>query len=146
MDTKATPEGATGLLIEIGAVGAYRLITIGGELRAIADLAELKFLVKGYLKQGESLIAVKFAHNSYLYSGAISVLVDCYRMIDDQKGRLCVLETNPETLDILHRMNLDSIVHIYSSEEDLLEQEPPALRQQERDCADTTGTAGQRSS
>jgi anti-anti-sigma factor len=105
--------------IEVYQRGIYKIIKIEESLNVISDLSELKSLIDGYLGKGNKYIAVNFTDTTYLYSGAISVLVNCYKSIKAAHGDLCVLEPNREILDLLRQMNIDAIIDLYSSEEEL---------------------------
>ncbi|MBD3391872.1 MAG: hypothetical protein GF418_07420, partial [Chitinivibrionales bacterium] len=72
--------------IEASSKGMYRLIRIHSPLKVISDLTELKSLIEGYVDEDDVYIAVNFTDASYLYSGAISVLVNCYKMIRSKQG------------------------------------------------------------
>ena len=85
--------------------------------QSISDLSELKDLIAGYLTRGKVNIAVCFCDASYIYSGAISVLVDCYKKIKEKGGSLCILEPNPGLFDILETLNIDRVINIYVSEQ-----------------------------
>jgi len=102
----------------------YKMIKITEPLNVISDLTELKSLIEGYLENNEKNIAVSFTDASYLYSGAISVLISCYRMVQGEGGHLCIVEPNKELSDLLNQMNIDSIIDIYTSEVGLLDTGP----------------------
>lgn len=106
--------------IEVYASGNYKMIKIEEPLNVISDLTELKALIEGYLENDEKHIAVCFADASYLYSGAISVLISCYRLVKSRKGHLCIVEPNKELSYLLNQMNIDSIIDIYNSEADMI--------------------------
>lgn len=110
--------------IEVYPRGCYKMIRISDPLNVISDLTELRSLIEGYLQNSINTIAVNFRDASYLYSGAISVLVNCYKMIREQNGDLCIVEPNPELLELLKQMNIDSIISVYGSEDDLPEVPP----------------------
>jgi anti-anti-sigma factor len=112
--------------IEASQKGAYRLIRIEEPLKLISDLSELKSLIEGYVEKGDRYIAVNFRDASYLYSGAISVLINCYRIIRRHHGDLCVVEPNKALLELLNQMNIDAIMRIYTTESDIPE-EPPDI-------------------
>jgi anti-anti-sigma factor len=80
----------------------------------------LKTTVEQCLKKGQKYIAVNFTEASYLYSGAISVLISCYKMIKEHDGHLCIIEPQQRVMDLLIQMNIDSLVDIYKSEQELL--------------------------
>jgi anti-anti-sigma factor len=105
--------------IDIYTHGDYQVLKIEEVLQVISDLSELKFLIEGYLKRGKRHIAVGFTTASYIYSGAIAVLVDCYKRIAKEGGDLCIIEPNQEILGIFSVLNISKILHIYQSEDEL---------------------------
>jgi len=105
--------------IEASQKGAYRLIRIEEPLKLISDLSELKSLIEGYVERGDRYIAVNFSDASYLYSGAIAVLVNCYKLLRSRQGDLCIVEPNKNLLELLTQMNIDSIMRVYHRENDL---------------------------
>lgn len=109
--------------IEIYPCGVYRILKVSDRL-VISHLDELRLLIEGYISQGDTHIAICFAEASYLYSGAVAVLVRCFKMLKDVKGDLCILEPKPEMVDLLKQMGIDSILPVYNSE-NMLPQEVP---------------------
>lgn len=107
--------------IEITNRGYYQILRIQEELSVIADLSELTYLIRGYIKQGKKHIAVSFSDASYIYSGALAVLIDCYRELRDGEGELCIIEPNPNLKDIFKSLNIEKVIKIYESENDLPE-------------------------
>jgi anti-anti-sigma factor len=105
--------------IDIYSHGDYQVLKIEEDLQVISDLSELKFLIEGYLKRGRRHIAVGFTTASYIYSGALAVLVDCYKKILRDGGDLCIIEPNAEILGIFNLLNISKILHIYHSEDEL---------------------------
>jgi anti-anti-sigma factor len=105
--------------IDIYTSGGYQVLKIEEDLQVISDLSELKFLIEGYLKRGRRYIAVGFTTASYIYSGAIAVLIDCHKKIAKEGGDLCLLEPNEEMLGAFSMLNIDKILHIYRSESEL---------------------------
>lgn len=99
--------------------GKYRIIRIFNEQKVISDLTELSALVQGYIANGTKHVAISFSCASYLFSDPISVLVNCYKKIKDVQGTLCLIEPQEELLDLLRQLNLDSLVDIYNSEDEL---------------------------
>ena len=106
--------------IETKTVGTYTVIIIHDPLKVIADLSEFKAEIEKRLALGEKNVAVNFSDATYLYSGALSVLVTCYRMISEKGGNLCILEPQQRILELLIQMNIDSLIDVYKSEEELL--------------------------
>lgn len=105
--------------ISIRSRGAYQILGIEEDMTVIADLSELKFLVDGYIKQGRCRIAVTFTGTSYIYSGAVAILVECHKQLADDEGELCIIEPNENLRRIFEILNLDQVLPIYDSEDDL---------------------------
>ena len=103
--------------------GKYTIITVYHSLKVISDLTELHITIEKYLKENIKYIAVNFSDATYLYSGAISVLITCYRMIKEKGGNLCIIEPHQRILELLTQMNIDSLISIYSSEDDLIKED-----------------------
>ncbi|NLG19508.1 MAG: STAS domain-containing protein [Fibrobacter sp.] len=104
--------------IEVYPSGIYRVLKISDKL-IISEITELKQLIEGYLSQGEKFIAVNFSDASYLYSGAIAVLVSCIKLVRDRNGDLCLIEPKPEMLDLLCQTGIDALIPVYDSEDSL---------------------------
>lgn len=107
--------------INISTKGAYQIIRIEDELQIISDLSELRYLICGYLSRGKRYIAISFTNVSYIYSGAIAVLIDCYKLITKDHGELCIIESHTEILTVFKYLNLDKIIPYYMSVDDLPE-------------------------
>jgi anti-anti-sigma factor len=97
--------------------GKYMIIRFQDEHSDISDLSELQDLITGYLERDKIHIAVNFCNASYIYSGAIRVLVNCHRMITNKGGSLSILEPDPSLFDILETLNIDRVINIYVSDE-----------------------------
>ena len=110
--------------LDISTIGYYKVITIHDSLKVISDLNSLKSEIEKTLEQGEKLIAVNFSDASYLYSGAISVLITCYRMVREEGGDLCIIEPQAKIMELLIQMNIDRLIDIYESEDQLLSKKP----------------------
>ena len=108
---------AVSMQIETYAKGNYQVLHITEGDSKISDLSELQDLIAGYLKRGRCNIAVSFKDASYIYSGAIRVLIHCCKMIAQAGGELCIIEPNPELFDVLELLNIDRVIKIYVSEE-----------------------------
>jgi anti-anti-sigma factor len=103
--------------------GVYQVLKIEEDVQVISDLSELRFLVEGYLRQGKRHLAVSFADASYIYSGALAVLIDCFKKIKDGKGDLCLIEPKTEIKQAFECLGLDRLMQVYDSEDQLLSQE-----------------------
>jgi anti-sigma B factor antagonist len=116
--------------------GGYKIIIIYEPLKVIADLTEFKLEIEKLLELGEKKIAVNFSDASYLYSGAISVLITCYRMIREKGGSLCIIEPQERVLELLNQMNIDSLIDIFGSEEEMLKHDESTAGKKKRVSAD----------
>jgi anti-anti-sigma factor len=105
--------------IDISVYSGYQIIKFQDDLSIISELNELRFLIEGYLAEGKNHIAVGFANTSYIYSGAIAVLIDCYKKIKKMEGDLCVIESNPQIISIFRTLNIDKVISIYATLNDL---------------------------
>lgn len=111
--------------IDIHVHGPFKVLKVEDELEIITDLSELKFLIDGYISQGIHRIAISFSGISYIYSGAIAVLMECHKnLLDFDDGKLCIIETNDDIKTIFSSLNIDKILDIYDSESDLPMFEP----------------------
>jgi anti-sigma B factor antagonist len=111
-------EGTVVMKIETYTSGIYRVLKISGQL-VISELQELKLLIDGYIERDEKYIAVNFCDVSYLFSGAIAVLITCYTTLRNRDGELSLIEPKPEMMDLLKVMGIDSLIPIYGSDNDL---------------------------
>ena len=105
--------------IEISQRGTYQILRIEEDFNIISDLSELRFLIQGYIHQGKRYVAVSFTNASYIYSGAIAVLIDCFKQLKKDNGELCLLESHTEILSIFRFLKLDQVIPIYSSIDEL---------------------------
>jgi anti-anti-sigma factor len=104
------------MLIETYDVGKFQILRIKEKKNAIRNLEELKDLIIGYLERGKYYIALSFSDATYIYSGAIKVLITCHKMIREKGGELCIIEPDPSLFDILENLNIDRVINIYVSE------------------------------
>ena len=105
--------------IQVYSRGVWRILKIEEDLKVVAELSELRFLVEGYVNVGKRHIAVSFTNASYIYSGALAVLIECYRKIKEGRGELCILEPNDDIRGVVHRLGVDRLIKMYESEEQL---------------------------
>jgi len=106
--------------LNIYAIGNHQMIKIEEDLNIISDLEELYYLVEGYIEQGKNKIAVSFPNASYIYSGAIAVLLKCVKKIKENEGELCIIESNFDIKNIFNVLQLNRLISIYESDEALL--------------------------
>jgi anti-anti-sigma factor len=103
--------------IETYSRGIFQILRVKEDDDFISNLAELQDLINGYLNRGKINIAISFSDASYIYSGAIRVIINCHKMINARGGELCIIEPNPRLFDILEILNINRVINIYQSEE-----------------------------
>jgi anti-anti-sigma factor len=101
-------------------LGKYLVLEISDEFMVLADLQELDIFIDGLISQNNLFIALRFEQISYIYSGALNILVKNIKKIRLKKGDICLLEPNRDVNDVIKIANLDSVIAIYNSEEELL--------------------------
>lgn len=102
--------------IKIYPCGIYQILEIGGQI-VISQLEELRHLITGNIANGQTYIAIRFTDAAYLYSGAIAVLISCFKQVKDMQGDLCLLEPKKEMVDLLRQMGIDRLIPIYAAME-----------------------------
>jgi anti-anti-sigma regulatory factor len=45
--------------------------------------------------------------------------VNCYKLIREKQGDLCIVEPNAALLELLKQMSIDEIINMYASEDEL---------------------------
>jgi anti-anti-sigma factor len=110
----------TAMICKRHTLGKYLVIEISDEFMVLADLQELDIFIDGLLAQNSLFIALRFEKISYIYSGALNILVKNIKKLRCQKGDICLLEPNRDVNDVIKIANLDSVIAIYNSEEELL--------------------------
>ncbi|OGS36673.1 MAG: hypothetical protein A2293_13285 [Elusimicrobia bacterium RIFOXYB2_FULL_49_7] len=109
-----------GMITKKHNVGKFTVLEICDDLTIISDLQDLDIFIDGLIKRGTLFIAVRFDKISYIYSGALAVLLLTARRLKALQGEICLLEPNLDIQDIMHVTNIDTILHIFPSEELLL--------------------------
>ncbi len=94
--------------------GIYQVLEIGGQI-AVSQLEELRHLISGHISNGQTYIAIRFSDATYLYSGAIAILISYFKQVKDMQGDLCLLEPKKEMVDLLRQMGIDRLIPIYTS-------------------------------
>lgn len=101
-------------------VGKYLVIEISDEFTVIADLQELDIFIDGLINHEHLFIALRFEKISYIYSGALSVLLKNIKKMKEKGGDICLLEPNREVNDVIRIANLHNVIRIFNNEEELL--------------------------
>lgn len=103
----------------VSKINKYVIITVSDSINIISELTELKDIIEKQLIDKNNYIAVKFLNADYLYSGAISVIVSAFKVINEREGELCIIESNGKILNLLEQMCITNIIPVYQSVEDL---------------------------
>ena len=107
------------MLYEIYIKGNYQVIRINEVLSLDSDITELDDIVNDFLKKNIVNMAIHFKDGSYLYSGSAATMIRCWEYIKEKNGDLVLINVNEDILDFLTVMGLDSVIKIYTSEEEL---------------------------
>lgn len=102
-------------------LGKFCVIEISEEFTVISDLQDLDIFIDGLIKRGTLFIAVRFDKISYIYSGAMVVLIQNAKKLKALNGEICLLEPNKDIDDIIRITNIDVLLKVFHSEEELLE-------------------------
>jgi len=106
--------------LNITTVGKYKMISIQDELNVLSDVSELQYLIDGYINAGIIHIGLVFSNTSYIYSGAIAVLVDCHKKVEaEAEGDFCIIEPNDDIRKIFEILHLTEIFRICNSIDEL---------------------------
>ncbi len=109
------------MLSKRSSLGKFCVVAISDEFTVIADLQELDIFIDGLVGKGHHFIAVRFERISYIYSGALAVLVRNARKLKEKNGEIVLLEPNRDVDDIIKITNLHNAIKVFHSEEELLE-------------------------
>jgi len=109
------------MIVKKYSLDKYMVIEISDEFTVVADLQELEIFIDGLIIHNQRYLALRFHLISYIYSGALAVLVKIAKKFNSQMGEICLLEPNYQVNDIIKITNLDSVIAVYNSEEALLE-------------------------
>ena len=102
--------------IESHECGKYQVLKVQDKEHGIKDLSGLEDEIRYFLDNGKKFIAISFSAATYIYSGAIQVLVNSHKLISQNGGELSVVEPNPSLFGILEDLNIGRVINIYVSE------------------------------
>lgn len=107
------------MLIESAIVRGYQIFRIKEKLTCGSDISQLKASIEECLHVRRVNIALSFEPSSYLSSGPAGVLTQCLKMILEHSGNLALIRPGGRILDRLIALDVDSLVKIYGSEDDI---------------------------
>ncbi len=97
----------------------FEVLRVVEDVGVRADLAELYERVRQQLALGHTSIALAFTPGSHLDSRAIGNLARCVETVRAAKGRMAVVQPNPEIADFLRVVGFTRHVQICSTEAEL---------------------------
>jgi len=69
-------------------------------------------LIGKSIAKGEKKIALQFTADSFLYSSAIRILVQCIEIVREASGVFGLVEPNADILDAIYMLSLDTQIRI----------------------------------
>lgn len=105
--------------IEESSRHGYRVIRVTEDIVLTSDVGELREHLEKALQKGEKRVALGFTPNSYLYTEAIAVLVQCFELIQDAGGKLAIINPNEDILDVLRIAGFLDLVAVVKTEDEL---------------------------
>lgn len=99
--------------------GNYQVIKINEALHLTSDISELENIVNEFLGENITNIAIHFFDGSYLSSRSGAILICCWELIKKHNGILALVNVNKDIRDFLAIIDLDSLIKIYDSEDEL---------------------------
>ena len=99
--------------------GKYQVIKCNDVLALSSNIDELDTIVDDFIEKNILKIAIHFKDGSYLFSRTGAALVRCWETLKDHNGELAFINVNQDIIDFLSIIDLDSVIKIYNSEEEL---------------------------
>jgi len=100
----------------IKTVDKFKILKIEEPFMVLENLQELQDIIWGLIAQRHRHILVNFSEIAYIYSGAIRVLIQIFKVLKDLDGELGILEPKLKVFNILREMGLHKIIRIYHNE------------------------------
>lgn len=99
--------------------GKYTVIRIYDVLNLTSNIEPLEEMVTDLLKRNRKNIAIAFADGSYLCSRSGATIIRCWEAIKEVNGTFTLLNVNKDIRDFLAVIDLETIIQILDSEEEL---------------------------
>jgi anti-anti-sigma factor len=99
--------------------GSFTYLKILGKIDVLDDIKIISDTIMGLFDKGSRKFAIKFEDATYIYSGAIAILVKIFKKIKPEGGALFVVEPNKTVRDIWKTFNLDRIIPILKDEDEM---------------------------
>ncbi len=99
--------------------GTYHVIKIKEILNLTSEIDALEGIVRDLVEKEKYSIAIHFTDDSYLCSRSGATLIRCWELLKEHEGTLALLNVNQDIRDFLAIIDLDSLIRIFNSEEEL---------------------------
>lgn len=99
--------------------GKFHVIKINEILHLNSDISELENIINDFVNKNIITIAIHFSDGSYLTSRSGATLIRCWEMIKEHNGMMALLNVNKDIRDFLAIIDLDSLIKICDSEDEL---------------------------
>jgi anti-anti-sigma factor len=99
--------------------GTFTYLKITGKIDVLDDIKVISDTIMGLFNKGSKKFAIKFKDATYIYSGAIAILVKIFKQIQPRGGALFVVEPNKTVRDLWKTFNLDRIIPILKNEDEM---------------------------
>jgi anti-anti-sigma factor len=100
-------------------INGYQVFRVSEDLALGADFGVLTKFIEKAVRKGQTKIAINFTPQSYLYTPTVARLVDYFKLLQQHKGTLCLVQPNEDILQVLDMIGLTKFVRIVHSEKDL---------------------------
>lgn len=99
--------------------GDYQVIKFNEVLDMYSNIYELNKIVDEFIEKNILKIAIHFKDDSFLSSRTGAAFVRCWETLKDHNGEMVFINVNKDILDFLSLIDLDSVMKIFNSEEEL---------------------------
>lgn len=99
--------------------GDYQVIKFNEVLDMYSNIDELDKIVNELIEKNILKIAIQFKDDSFLSSRTGAAFVRCWETLKDHNGEMIFINVNKDIIDFLYIIDLDSVLKIFDSEEEL---------------------------
>lgn len=99
--------------------GNYQVIKFNKVLDMYSNIYELDNIVDEFIEKNIFKIAIQFKDDSFLSSRTGATFVRCWETLKDHNGEMVFINVNKDILEFLSLIDLDSVMKIFDSEEEL---------------------------
>jgi hypothetical protein len=111
------------MLIDCSSKNGYQILRIKEELSYKTDVEKIQVIIDNCIKSRLNNIAISFFPNGHLYTPPIRLLVQSYRTISANKGKMAVIAPSKEMMEeiseILKLLGLADKIALLRSEDEL---------------------------